>query len=516
MEDHYAILEVSRTATAGVIKQSFRQLALLRHPDKTTGSTVAFQKLNLAYEILSDASKRATYDALLNSSNRNSTTNTAKPSVPRHGKSSWTWSTPGYHTKRPKPSNHQSSSYATGQFNSQQSHQQSNQKPGNHSHQPPPHHFGGRSKSQQSHQQSNQTPENHSYQRPNHQFGGQSDQKTSQKFWEPFQQQTPCPDPGSAFPYECGAPPPPRPQYSQPVPPSYAHSVPSPYTPSAPPSFWQSAPPQYRYSQPVPRVLPPIPKWEPADSPKTPKSEVAFFRNDGWRYNHDLKTWVYGSWNCPNPHSPRYNEHLRNSHSYPAEAPLARSWDLWDYKQWLESRVPTRRYLKYVVNMFRSEARSRHFKRIASQNFAVTFHDFNTSMWLREADRLVTFQWECSSEERYQALSELHHSIASAQEKHQAYLKGVRGKVRRDRFMTAEIGNYLLGVCGKTGVGDSMEFFQPAGRFEEVYFHWRQMKEVFEREQGDMPMLNNDDVLEKYECWVEGKDAMAFVDWAVV
>lgn len=63
MQDYYAILEVSPTATLAEIKRSYRRLARLHHPDlnKQTLDT-HIKRLNEAYEVLRDPVKRAVYD----------------------------------------------------------------------------------------------------------------------------------------------------------------------------------------------------------------------------------------------------------------------------------------------------------------------------------------------------------------------------------------------------------------------------------------------------------------------
>lgn len=61
MTDHYAALGVPRTAVAGEIKQAFRRLASQHHPDKG-GDTEKFQKIQAAYDVLGDVTKRAAYD----------------------------------------------------------------------------------------------------------------------------------------------------------------------------------------------------------------------------------------------------------------------------------------------------------------------------------------------------------------------------------------------------------------------------------------------------------------------
>ncbi|MBE3561453.1 MAG: DnaJ domain-containing protein [Ktedonobacteraceae bacterium] len=66
LPDYYSILEVPATATLEQIKQAYRRLVRRYHPDlnKETRDT-QIKRLNEAYEILSDAAKRAAYDALL-------------------------------------------------------------------------------------------------------------------------------------------------------------------------------------------------------------------------------------------------------------------------------------------------------------------------------------------------------------------------------------------------------------------------------------------------------------------
>lgn len=60
-KDYYDILGVKRDASADDIKKAFRRLARKHHPD-TGGSEDKFKELNEAYEVLSDAEKRAQYD----------------------------------------------------------------------------------------------------------------------------------------------------------------------------------------------------------------------------------------------------------------------------------------------------------------------------------------------------------------------------------------------------------------------------------------------------------------------
>ncbi len=64
-KDYYTLLGVHRNATDAELKRAFRRLAHQHHPDKNPGDKTAeekFKEINEAYEVLSDAQKRAYYD----------------------------------------------------------------------------------------------------------------------------------------------------------------------------------------------------------------------------------------------------------------------------------------------------------------------------------------------------------------------------------------------------------------------------------------------------------------------
>lgn len=65
MRDPYAVLGVTRDASADEIKRAFRKFAKAYHPDRNTGDPKAqerFSELNTAYEILGDDAKRKAFD----------------------------------------------------------------------------------------------------------------------------------------------------------------------------------------------------------------------------------------------------------------------------------------------------------------------------------------------------------------------------------------------------------------------------------------------------------------------
>ena len=63
-ESYYELLQVSQNADPEIIQAAYRRLMLRYHPDRSSETNAAemARRLNLAYEILSDQTKRARYD----------------------------------------------------------------------------------------------------------------------------------------------------------------------------------------------------------------------------------------------------------------------------------------------------------------------------------------------------------------------------------------------------------------------------------------------------------------------
>ena len=61
-QDHYVVLGVNADATEKQLKTAYRMMSLKYHPDRKGGSTAAFQRISVAYKILTDPEQRRDYD----------------------------------------------------------------------------------------------------------------------------------------------------------------------------------------------------------------------------------------------------------------------------------------------------------------------------------------------------------------------------------------------------------------------------------------------------------------------
>lgn len=65
-KDYYETLGVARNASEAEIKKAYRRLAMKHHPDRNPSdkknAEAQFKDVQAAYDILSDAQKRAAYD----------------------------------------------------------------------------------------------------------------------------------------------------------------------------------------------------------------------------------------------------------------------------------------------------------------------------------------------------------------------------------------------------------------------------------------------------------------------
>jgi DnaJ-class molecular chaperone len=64
LKNYYEVLGITANATLAEIKTTYRKMASQYHPDKNSASDAPakFRQAQEAYEILSDADKRKTYD----------------------------------------------------------------------------------------------------------------------------------------------------------------------------------------------------------------------------------------------------------------------------------------------------------------------------------------------------------------------------------------------------------------------------------------------------------------------
>lgn len=96
-ENYYRILGLSENATSDDIKVAYRKLAKKYHPDKHHGNTKyeeIFKRVSMAYDILSNSTKKEEYDSILAYNKFHSSTesipNSPKPPRPQSGPKEYT------------------------------------------------------------------------------------------------------------------------------------------------------------------------------------------------------------------------------------------------------------------------------------------------------------------------------------------------------------------------------------------------------------------------------------------
>jgi curved DNA-binding protein CbpA len=93
-ENYYQILDISEDASPEEIKKAYRNLARKYHPDinKESQTDEMFKKINNAYKVLSDHSKRVSYDKILTSTTIRSEEETIETAEEKQSKF-WLFST---------------------------------------------------------------------------------------------------------------------------------------------------------------------------------------------------------------------------------------------------------------------------------------------------------------------------------------------------------------------------------------------------------------------------------------
>ena len=100
MPTYYDVLQVERDASPERVRAAYRKLAQKYHPDKMPGNANAVRAMaaiNAAYEVLSDAHRRAEHDLWIRRAERTSRPVAEGPAVPKnlwtflHPSTSWPW-----------------------------------------------------------------------------------------------------------------------------------------------------------------------------------------------------------------------------------------------------------------------------------------------------------------------------------------------------------------------------------------------------------------------------------------
>ena len=100
MPTYYDVLQVERDAPPERVRAAYRKLAQKYHPDKmpdNANAVRAMTAINAAYEVLSDAHRRAEHDLWIRRAERASKTVPAAPALPQdvwaylHPATSWPW-----------------------------------------------------------------------------------------------------------------------------------------------------------------------------------------------------------------------------------------------------------------------------------------------------------------------------------------------------------------------------------------------------------------------------------------
>ena len=112
-QEYYKILGISSSSSPKEIKEAFYKLAKTCHPDVSKGSEDKFKEVNEAYKVLSDVSKKRSYDESLKYSQYpgyNSTSNSGS-SANQNNQSSYNMKYGYGHQKERKPKNFSESYY---------------------------------------------------------------------------------------------------------------------------------------------------------------------------------------------------------------------------------------------------------------------------------------------------------------------------------------------------------------------------------------------------------------------